>query len=328
MALDFAAMLAHERRKRKEQAQKQDVMGKGLQSRHPQLSWTDEDILAKQPRQLTGTPGHLGYLGEFLNADEASALEKAILTEHSNAEWLTLPKRRLLNLGGVPHPDGMIAESLPDWLQPLLAKLSQVGAFPEGIVPDQVLLNRYGVDDGIDPHADGPLFEPHVAIVSLQSAALLQLFEPPDNSPYSSEKPSDGAQSPGNGTQDKREKSTRLAASWENLGPAVATVLLQPRSLFTFAGDAYTDYLHGIATPEVARAQGSQYLDNRCRNLEETAPKVALGDEVLPGTRMSLTIRAVRKVAIPPGEFLTTAQREEAQRRRDWWARAVSKRNT
>lgn len=257
---------------------------------------------ARQLNQLDGDTGNLSYLPGFLAASEASALEQAILTEPAHTDWLTLPKRRLLNLGGVPHPDGMIAETLPPWLDALLEKLRRVGAFPEGMVPDQVLLNRYGPADGIDPHADGPLFEPHVAIVSLQSPAVMQFFEPIAK-----------------GGANETEKTARLAASWDELGPAAMTAFLQPGSLFTFSGEAYTRLLHGIAAQSEP-----EYLDARCVNLVQASPEAAIGDEVRRGTRLSLTLRAVRRVAVPAGEFLTDAQRDEVRRRRDWWARAVS----
>lgn len=34
-----------------------------------------------------------------------------------SGHWVRLTKRRLKTFGGVPHPDGMIEERLPDWIQ-------------------------------------------------------------------------------------------------------------------------------------------------------------------------------------------------------------------
>lgn len=307
MALDFAAMLAHEKRKKKEEAEKKPEQMKCSGGYGPGAGAM---TAARQPLQelpvLDGPVADLYYLPDFLNEDEALALEHAILAT-PQCEWLTLPKRRLLNLGGVPHPDGVIAETLPAWLDVVLQKLQVLSIFPDGVVPNQVLLNRYSAGDGIDPHADGPLFEPYVAIISLQSSCLLQLLRPP-------------------GDSEKRLQGTtgRLAASWGDLDEAAATVYLQPRSLFIFSKDAYTKHLHGIATPDVAAAQECSHIDSRCVNLSSTSPKAATGDAVETGPRLSLTIRAVKKTAIPAGEFLTEAQQAEARRRRDWWARAVS----
>jgi len=210
MALDFAAMLAHERRRTKELAEKDASSQKCTQGD------TLEGVRPEQPHQLRSSFGDLRYLADFLSPDEARQLERDILTQHRATEWLALPKRRLLNLGGVPHPDGMIAEPLPSWLDAVWRRLQQVGAFPQDIVPDQVLLNRYDTNDGIDPHADGPLFEPHVAIISLQSESLLQFLEP------------------SNDLKGDVHPGARLAATWGDLDPAAATVLLQPRSLFFF----------------------------------------------------------------------------------------------
>lgn len=319
MAIDFAAMLAHERRRKKELAEKEAALRKA------EVVSRIDICHVRHPHRLLGGPPELSYLGDFLSADEAAALEHAISTEHSSTEWLALPQRRLLNLGGVPHPNGMIAQTLPMWLEPLMAKLMKTGAFPEGVVPDQVLLNRYNVGDGIDPHADGPLFEPYVAIVSLQSTALLQFLEPPGNSIDTSTNMAEPCYtSSSSANSDRCETPSRLAVSWETLDPAVATVVLQPGSLFIFSGDAYTQFVHGIATPDVEGLHGARHLDSRCVNLDYIAPKFQIGDEIPQGPRLSLTIRAVRKVAVPAGEFLTQEQHEEARRRREWWARAVS----
>jgi alkylated DNA repair protein alkB family protein 6 len=303
MAIDFKSMIAHERQKKK-QREKEAAQQTIMDVDSKDCIWED---VALVPHSLSSDFGELHYLGEFLSSHEASQLEQAILTQHRSAEWLSLPKRRLLNLGGVPHPNGMISESLPSWLDPLLRRLKKVGVFPEDVVPNQVLLNRYDVGDGIDPHADGPLFEPYVAIISLQSSALIQFLEPPA------------------GLKATGQNSARLAASWDALGPAAATVLLQPRSLFAFSGEAYTDFLHGISSSSQGQP-AADHIDCRCLNVEQAVPQVAFGDVVQRGPRLSLTIRAVRNVAVPAGEYITEAQSAEVQRRRAWWARAVSER--
>eukprot|EP00928_Gymnodinium_smaydae_P050379 TRINITY_DN3393_c0_g1_i1.p2 TRINITY_DN3393_c0_g1~~TRINITY_DN3393_c0_g1_i1.p2 ORF type:complete len:224 (-),score=37.00 TRINITY_DN3393_c0_g1_i1:252-923(-) len=212
---------------------------------------------------------------------------------------LALPKRRLLNLGGVPHPDGMIAEALPEWLltSPALARLRDAGVFPAGMEPNQVLLNEYTAGQGIDPHCDGPLFEPCVAILSLGSSALLHFLEPPESI---------------DGVAGTRRRG------WAELGPAAATVLLQPGSLLVFSDDAYQRLWHGV--PDVLE----ELVDGRCLNREQLG--VPLGSRIERGQRLSLTIRAVRRVAVPAGEFLTESQAEEAKRRRCWWARSISER--
>mmetsp|Transcript_42274 Transcript_42274/g.75698 ORF Transcript_42274/g.75698 Transcript_42274/m.75698 type:complete len:369 (-) Transcript_42274:80-1186(-) len=291
-ALDFAALLSHERqrRKTKKAAVKQvesEVLG--LHRPAPSLALLDRE----------GAPSTLKYCNNFLSTDEANHLEAIIRKEHGKGEWLTLPKRKLLNLGGVPHPDGMIAEELPAWVREMLVpRLQAVGAFPADVLPDQVLLNEYGPGQGIDPHTDGPLFAPVVAIVSLASSALLHFLEPPDNI---------------DGTSGTR------GYGWAELGPSVASVALMPGSLLVFSDHAYKHLWHGV--PDLHEERISEHtLNSKEAGLE-------LGAVVPRGRRLSFTIRAVQRVAVPAGHFWDEMQRVEARRRRGWWAQAVSERS-
>ena len=117
-------------------------------------------------------PG-LRYTNDFVSEAEAAQLCTAIAAFPED-EWATLTHRRLLNLGGVPHPQGSWSEPLPPFLCALLRKLR---ALDPSLRFDQCLLNEYRGGAGIEPHADGPLFDPLVAVVSLESDALLR-FEP------------------------------------------------------------------------------------------------------------------------------------------------------
>ena len=116
-------------------------------------------------------------------------------------------RRRLLSVGGTPHPDGAWTEPLPPCLRALARRAAAF--FPDGRLPDQALVNEYVEGSGIAAHADGPLYEPCAVIVSLESSARLDFF-------------TDG---------DER----------------VASVLLRPRSVVAFADAAYLSLKHGIA---------------------------------------------------------------------------------
>lgn len=195
----------------------------------------------------------------------------------------------------MPHPDGMIAEELPTWLRaPVLDRLEALGIFPQGIVPNQILLNEYEPGMGIDPHADGPLYVPCVAIISLGSAAILHFLKP---------------------------SSQNGAGIWQT--PPVANVHLSPGSILVFSNDAYEKLLHGI--PDASDDAVTELTLNRALI---GSKGIDVGTVVSRGHRLSLTIRAVRKVSVQPNEFLQQEQREEAQRRRDWWARAVSEKQS
>ena len=106
------------------------------------------------------------YAADFLSDTEASAL----LRECEALDgWRSLSQRRMLSVGGTPHPDGAWAEPLPACLEGLA---SRVAPYLGGVRADQALLNDYDVGGGIDPHMDGPLYEPHAVILSLAPARL------------------------------------------------------------------------------------------------------------------------------------------------------------
>jgi hypothetical protein len=68
------------------------------------------------------------------------------------------------------------------------------------------------------PHTDGPLYHPAVAILSLGAPAVIRFWRRPEEG---------GAVQPGSQAPE-------------------ASLLLMPRSLLLFSGEAYSDCLHGI----------------------------------------------------------------------------------
>ncbi len=50
--------------------------------------------------------------------------------------WTQLSNRRLINIGGVPHKKGMIAETIPDYLQFWVDRVNSLGRFLNWQVPD------------------------------------------------------------------------------------------------------------------------------------------------------------------------------------------------
>ena len=80
--------------------------------------------------------GHgIRYCDAFLSATEAAELVVAIDQQPAGA-WHTLTQRRLLNLGGVPHPSGSWSEPLPETITGLVtSRLVAMGVFEDS--PDQ-----------------------------------------------------------------------------------------------------------------------------------------------------------------------------------------------
>lgn len=68
------------------------------------------------------------YIPSFISRQD----ENAILAQIENTpkpKWTQLSNRRLINYGGVPHKNGMIAEELPNWLKDKVAAVNNTGSY-------------------------------------------------------------------------------------------------------------------------------------------------------------------------------------------------------
>jgi alkylated DNA repair protein alkB family protein 6 len=166
--------------------------------------------------------------------------------------------RWLLNVGGVVAPRGLTQQSaLPPWLDALAAALVDAGCYPLARRPNHVLINEYAADEGIMPHTDGPAYHPCTATVSLGSPALMRFLAR-----------ADGRDTP------------------------VAELLLRPRSLVVFSGEAYSSLLHSIS--EAPREAIGRWAP--CLNAAQAG--ATEGEELeRRGVRLSLTFRHVRPAA-------------------------------
>jgi len=156
-----------------------------------------------------GTIDSIFYIPDYITTSEEAQLKLQIYAH--TGKWTQLKKRRLQNWGGIPNPQGMVAEELPQFLLTITRRLVESGVFQQS--PNHVLLNEYSAGQGIMPHKDGPLYYPKVAILSLCAPAIIGFRE--------------------------------------NLkSPPQTSVLLQPQSLLIFSESAYTTYFHGIEEVE------------------------------------------------------------------------------
>ncbi|XP_056603310.1 alpha-ketoglutarate-dependent dioxygenase alkB homolog 6 isoform X3 [Triplophysa dalaica] len=168
-----------------------------------------------------------------------------------------------LNLyySGLPHPKGMVAEKLPDWLLKYTEKISLLGAFA-GKTANHVLVNEYKPGEGIMPHEDGPLYHPTVTTITLASHTLLDFYRPVYQ----------------NQTEIPQTEESRY----------MLTLLAQRQSLLILQDDMYKSYLHGI------KGVYEDILSEHVVNLSSAGAQV--GDTLSRSTRVSLTIRHVPKV--------------------------------
>jgi alkylated DNA repair dioxygenase AlkB len=157
-------------------------------------------------------PRDVFYIPELLS----EAVEAAVVAAVAEQPWVQLRGRRLQCHGGTVLPEGTVAEPISPHLQPICTALESAGIFAAAEPPNHVLVNEYAPGEGIMPHRDGPLYHPTVAIISLRSPIVFDFW------------------------------ASAAAASDPAALPA-RSLLLEPRSLLIFRGDAYTDLHHAIS---------------------------------------------------------------------------------
>lgn len=200
------------------------------------------------------------YIPDFISEDEETFLLQQVY-KSPKTKWTQLSGRRLQNWGGLPHPKGMLAEKIPEWLQTYCEKISSLGAF-SGKTANHVLVNEYKQGEGIMPHEDGPLYHPTVTTVSLGSHTLLDFYRPIGST---------------EGDAPQTEENRYLFS-----------LLVKPRSLLLLQDEMYQCLLHGI------QARGQDTLTDKVVNL--SAAGAGPGETLIRDTRVSLTIRHVPKV--------------------------------
>ncbi|KAF6773332.1 hypothetical protein AHF37_07062 [Paragonimus kellicotti] len=236
-------------------------------------------------------PAQLYYIPDFITEEEELKLHKHIYAVPL-PKWVVLSGRRLQNWGGIPHPKGMLAEKIPEWLHTYMDRVSNLGAFG-GHKANHALINEYEPGQGITPHHDGPLYYPVVATINLGSYGVLDFYRPIKDVMNSAA-----------GDQSTNENLAQLTPYDSRY---IGSALLQPRSLNLVAGELYTHYMHGIdfyrsdriylpgmqevqAQPDDHRACVVNW--NNC-GLEGDPPS----DALFRGTRISITIRYVPKIS-------------------------------
>ena len=303
-SIDFQSMLREERKKALQQLRSEKKTSSVLfDSRKKKIDLKEY--------KLKSNFGTIYYIPNYITEEEETKLVDAIYNDDKDTtnntsfykekkEWVCLSKRRLKNLGGIPHPSGMYEEQLPKYITDFRQVLKDCGHGIEKFLTieemsdckqhghtldyNQVLLNEYQCGKGIRPHKDGPLYLNAALVLSLKTTSLIDFYI---------EKP----------LNEQQEESV------------VASVFLEPRSLLVFCGDAYTDYYHGV------RDVREDVIDGyKCLNLDQVT--VSHGQVVPRGeTRLSLTIRCVRTVV--EEKNYTKNEAEEVERRRKWWELAI-----
>ncbi|XP_017155017.2 alpha-ketoglutarate-dependent dioxygenase alkB homolog 6-like [Drosophila miranda] len=214
------------------------------------------------------------YIPNFITSEE----EQRILSHIERTpkpRWTQLLNRRLVNYGGVPHPNGMIAEEIPEWLQSYVDKVNNLGVF-ESQNANHVLVNEYLPGQGILPHTDGPLFYPIISTISCGAHTVLEFAKREGTTAE------EGDASVGDGDGDG-DQAGRVV---------LFKLLLEPRSLLILKDTLYSDYLHSIAETK------EDVLCDRICNYDLCETTYKMGDHLVRrAPRISLTIRNVPKTS-------------------------------
>lgn len=198
------------------------------------------------------------YVSEFISTED----EKAILSNIYSApkpKWTQLSNRRLQNWGGLPHTNGMIAETIPPWLDTYLERIHSLEVM-SGKRPNHVLVNEYLPGQGIMPHLDGSLFYPTITTISVGSHIIVKFLEPSDNA-----------------------DSSFMSHAF--------SLLLEPRSLLILQDQLFSHYLHTIE--EITE----DILNDSIANMNLCSKNYVRGSTIPRDTRISLTIRHVPKTS-------------------------------
>ncbi|XP_011178335.1 alpha-ketoglutarate-dependent dioxygenase alkB homolog 6 [Zeugodacus cucurbitae] len=226
--------------------------------------------------EIPECPSSAIYIPNFITSEE----EKQILSQISRTpkpKWTQLLNRRLINYGGVPHPNGMIAEEIPDWLQVYMEKINNLNIL-RSRKANHVLVNEYLPGQGIMPHTDGPLFHPIISTISCGSYTVLNFFE------------REVAKLDGYQAHLKRNKNDAEPPQQECLKREINfKILLEPRSLLILKDQLYNNYLHGIDEFK------QDILCDKICNYENLEMVHKIGSILQRDTRISLTIRHVPK---------------------------------
>ena len=230
--------------------------------------------------ELQGCPiSGIGYFPDWLSAEDAELLESAVRSAKPD-KWVRLRTsgRKLQQWGGVaggdPADEATGPFPLPKYQRALSDRLLREGVFGTGstaLRPNHVLVNEYRPGQGIMAHRDGPAYHDTVAIVSLGAPCIMSFY------PVRRRQ----SRSDGGGYEEDEPPAPRLA------------LVLQPRSLLVFRGEAYDSYMHCIAEAKREMVGGAS---GPVANAAEAG--VSKGDMIVrSGPRLSLTIRHVPSLA-------------------------------
>ncbi|KEG09203.1 alkylated DNA repair protein alkB like protein 6 [Trypanosoma grayi] len=141
--------------------------------------------------------------------------------------------------------------NMPPWVDACNDMLLHDGIFTPSTFPNSVRVHEYSVGEGIAAHCDGPIYFPVVSVLSLSSPCVMFFY---------------ARREPHTQPMEHYNDTFRFTEGISTERP-IQSVVLEPRSLLLFRGEAYHYYPHGtsdraidVLTPELAGEVVNRHL--------------------------------------------------------------------
>ena len=263
------------------------------------------------PTAFVHPSGDLLVIEDFISSEEEAHLIDTLYGGTSNHKWVTLSRRRLLNLGGLPggttssgEGAAMIPEPIPSWamstIGPRLLEVNKQLSNLDKDTTDEVIQEGDPVSQIVAAIRAGSSSTP-IRAVCAQPINHILVNE--YVAPHGILGHEDGPAYEPIVSIVSLESCVRLAFAPKGDGggsSAPVEVCLPPRSLVVFTGVFYTEYLHSIAEEPV-----DTFTESGCLNYTSAlkqpgaavAPTGGSVDVPRGPRRVSLTYRKVKRVA-------------------------------
>uniref|UniRef100_A0A6U8TU10 Fe2OG dioxygenase domain-containing protein n=1 Tax=Zooxanthella nutricula TaxID=1333877 RepID=A0A6U8TU10_9DINO len=222
--------------------------------------------------RISGDISDVFYVRNFLEPQQVEEMERVI---DKTCEWEHMTTRDTQEFGCTsecPCGRSLVKADLPKWQDNLVLALHNLGIFHPVLFPaNSVRLNAYSPGQGIHPHADGPIYYPRAAILSLGSHCVFDFYPMED---FDEEK---------RGFSWDLDKEVPASPELPPGTKPALSILLEPGSLLIFSGDAFIYHRHGIKACE------EDEITRQVKNAKDIG--LSEGDLLRRGRRMSLTIR-------------------------------------
>eukprot|EP00796_Vickermania_ingenoplastis_P011044 gene11044-7677_t len=181
----------------------------------------------------------LYYIPNYISKEEEAQIVKHVqrtpeglkskLTKRTCQEWGC-------TMCDVCHKSFVADTTMPAWVQQTTEMLLYDGIFTPATFPNSVRIHEYEKNEGIGPHADGPIYVPLVSVLSGASTSVMHFYPrtPLHKDPMQHYKDTFQFKDGAIGSQ-----------------APLLSVVLEPRSLLLFTGDVYYDHPHGISDEPV-----------------------------------------------------------------------------